>query len=119
MSGHNHGEPWIVEEVEHHLCVTPQGRMDDLWFFEGVTRNKFAAFSDTDYAHAQRIVACVNACAGLDSLPDDVEVGALTRAVEALEMALEAWDHDGEPNAVGYEAAMRSARAALRVLGRR
>lgn len=36
-----------------------------------------------------RIVSCVNACAGLD-LPDDVETGAIENAVQAMRTLLQA-----------------------------
>ena len=39
-------------------------------------------FEAPDEARARRIVACVNACAGLD-LPDDVPAGALADLVAA------------------------------------
>ena len=39
-------------------------------------------FEAPDEARARRIVACVNACAGLD-LPDDVPAGALAELVAA------------------------------------
>ena len=41
-------------------------------------------------------------------------IAAAPELYEALELALMAWDHDGEPNAIGYEHAMELARAALR-----
>lgn len=99
-------EPWVVEEIPHNniVCIVPHE--DDDWETRYVTSLYHRATTDED---AQRIVACVNACAGIanpEGIPDVVRALKLVRDGARFDL------EQGGPN-IGLESIVRIANNVL------
>ena len=68
-------EPWQVDENALHIIIDKRSIL---------VADTYCCTNESDnYANAKRIVAAVNACAGLD-IPDNVPVGAIANVVQSL-----------------------------------
>ena len=67
-------EPWQVDENALHIIIDKRSIL---------VADTYCCTNESDnYANAKRIVAAVNACAGLD-IPDNAPVGAISDVVKA------------------------------------
>jgi len=91
-----YGEPWQFDEENHGIDSDPGwGLLDECSSHLGVsvhTYNRYSKLFEEEQwekakAKAKRIVACVNACAGMENPGEEIEAMAKreTRLVDALE----------------------------------